>query len=613
MCGIVGYIGEREAVPVLLDGLKRLEYRGYDSAGIATITSSGKICLEKQPGKLKVLEDHLKNSGISGSIGIGHTRWATHGVPSFENAHPHTDCKEQLVVVHNGIIENYQELKENLISKGHLFASQTDTEVLAHLLEEYLDNAQLTLKDAVQKMLTVIEGAYALCIMSLKFPDELFVTRHGSPLVIGIGDGEQFVASDVPALLKHTKRVIYLDDGEMAKLTKEKVEIFTLNGKEKQKETHTITWSAEAAEKAGYPHFMLKEIFEQPRVILDTLRGRIARDGHIFFEEMNISEDWFKNKMQRLYIVACGTAYYAGFTGKYLLEEKTNVPVEIDIASEFRYRRMKFNENDIVLAITQSGETADTLASIREAKRQGAKVLSICNVVGSTIARESDAVIYTFAGPEICVASTKAYTSQLTAMYLLTFYLGYLRGTLTKDDVKQYLAKLKDMAGKVERTLMLSEKIEKGIIKYADRIHFLYLGRSFNFPNALEGALKLKEISYIHAEGYAAGELKHGPIALIDKDMPVVCLAINSATYDKMFSNIQEVKARGGIIISIATKGNAKIAEFSDEIFYVPECEEFFSPLVTVIPLQMIAYELARARGCDIDQPRNLAKSVTVE
>ncbi len=612
MCGIVGYIGTKEAAPVLLEGLKRLEYRGYDSAGIATL-STGKICVEKQPGKLKVLEEHLKsNGGILGRIGIGHTRWATHGVPSFENAHPHTDCKEQLVVVHNGIIENYHELKEKLISKGHEFSSQTDTEVLAHLLEEYLKE-NLPLKDTVQKMLAVIEGAYALCIMSLKFPDELFVARHGSPLVIGVGEGEQFVASDVPALLKHTKRVIYLDDGEMAKLAKAGVEVFTLDGKTKQKEIHTITWSAEAAGKAGYPHFMLKEIHEQPRVIRDTLLGRIAKNGHIFFEEMNISEDWFRNEMKRLYIVACGTAYYAGYTGKYFLEEKTDVPVEIDIASEFRYRRMKFSENDLVLAITQSGETADTLASIREAKRQGAKVLSICNVVGSTIARESDAVLYTFAGPEICVASTKAYTSQLTAMYLLTFYLGYLRGTLTKDEVKQYLAKLKDVAVKVERTLTLSEKIEKDIAKYADRIHFLYLGRSFNFPNALEGALKLKEISYIHAEGYAAGELKHGPIALIDKDMPVVCLAINSATYDKMFSNIQEVKARGGIIISIASKGNAKIAEFSDEIFYVPECEEFFSPLVTVIPLQMIAYYLARARGCDIDQPRNLAKSVTVE
>jgi glucosamine--fructose-6-phosphate aminotransferase (isomerizing) len=611
MCGIVGYIGNKKAVDILIEGLKRLEYRGYDSAGIATIYN-GKINLVKRLGKLKILDEEIKKNPLPGSIGIGHTRWATHGAPSEINSHPHSDCTGELVLVHNGIIENFQELKEKLIREGHKFTSQTDTEVVAHLIEKYLKFCK-SLEEAVKLALKEVEGAYALGILYTKEPEKLVAARCGSPLIVGLGEGENFIASDVPAILNRTRKVIFLDDREIILITKEKVVVTDLDGNLKDKKINFIEWDAEAAEKSGYPHFMLKEIYEQPRVIRDTLRGRISKDRkEILLQDMNMSKEELKN-IKKIFIVACGTAFYAGFTGKYILEKYTNIPVEVDIASEFRYRNPKIDKETLVLSVTQSGETADTLASVREGREKGAKSISICNVVGSTIARESDGVIYTHAGPEIGVASTKAYTAQLTAFYLFTIYLGKLRGVLNEETTNFMINNLEKLPELVEKVLKNQEQILKIRDKFYNSSNALYLGRSFNYPNALEGALKLKEISYIHAEGYAAGEMKHGPIALIDENMPVFCIAVKSKVYDKMVSNIQEVRARKGRVISIATEGDEDIKKHSEEVIYVPEIEEEFSPPVVVIPLQLIAYHIAVKRGCDVDQPRNLAKSVTVE
>ena len=612
MCGIVGYVGKKEVWPILMAGLKRLEYRGYDSAGMATIVDD-KVNLRKKLGKLKVLEESLKEKPLPGTIGIGHTRWATHGVPSEVNSHPHSDCSGTLVLVHNGIIENFQDLRERLKAEGHKFLSQTDTEVISHLIEKHFNLGARSLEEATSLALGEVEGTYALGILSLKEPGKMVAARNGSPLIVGLGEGENFIASDVPAILNYTRKVIFLDDEEIVVLRANKVKVIDLKGEEKKKKVSQIEWNTEAAEKGGFPHFMLKEINEQPRVIRDTLRGRISADKKkILLEEMNIKESNLL-KIDKISIVACGTAFYAGLTGKYILEKYVGLPVEVDIASEFRYRKLSLSKKTLVIAVSQSGETADTLASIREARRLGSKVVSICNVVGSTIARESDGVLYTYAGLEIGVASTKAYTSQLTAFYLLTLYLGKLKGTVSEEEAEDMIKELEKIPQRLENILSNQEAILRCRDKFWQVESALYLGRSLNYPNALEGALKLKEISYIHAEGYAAGEMKHGPIALIDKNLPVVCIATKSSVYDKMISNIQEVGARKGRIISIATEGDEDIGHHSEEVIYIPEVKELFSPLLVVVPLQLLAYHIAVKRGCDVDQPRNLAKSVTVE
>lgn len=613
MCGIVGYIGTKDAVPILIDGLRRLEYRGYDSAGIAVITDS-KLELRRSVGKIINLEKIISQNSLEGNLGLAHTRWATHGRPSEENAHPHCDCHNQLVIVHNGIIENYAQLKEELISKGHQFRSQTDTEVIAHLIEDYLKE---DLEKAVQMALTKIEGAYALAVISLKQPDRIIAARLASPLVVGIGDGEFFIASDVPAILPYTRQVIFLEDKEMATLTRDGVEITTtrqasLEGTPVQKTPTYIKWDPIMAEKGGYRHFMLKEIHEQPRAIEDTIRGRIVED-EVYLDEMNLSKEDIVN-IDKIFIVACGTAYYAGVVGRFMLEGLTQIPVETDIASEFRYRNPILSDKTLLIAISQSGETADTLAAVKEGKDKGAKVISICNVIGSSLTRESkNGVVYTRAGIEIGVASTKAFTSQLTALYLLSVYLGRQKGVLDKHKTKELLDQLRLIPREVENILTGEERIKELSHQFHHYHNFLYLGRGINFPIALEGALKLKEISYIHAEGYPAGEMKHGPIALIDENMPVVTIATQGPVYDKIMSNIEEAKARDGIIITIATENDTEITKKVAHIIYIPKTTELLTPILSVIPLQLLAYYIANYRGCDVDQPRNLAKSVTVE
>jgi len=608
MCGIVGYIGRKNATPILIDGLKRLEYRGYDSAGIAIISNS-KIEVRRNVGKIIRLDEIIRNNPLQGNLGLAHTRWATHGKPSEENAHPHRDCHNQLVVVHNGIIENYTQLKEELILKGHQFSSQTDTEVIPHLIEEYLEDG---LSKAVQMALTKIEGAYALGVISTKEPDRIVAARLASPLVIGLGDEEFFIASDVPAILPYTRNVIFLDDEEMAVLTQEGVNITTIKGTTVKKNTTHIEWNPIMAEKGGYKHFMLKEIHEQPRAIEDTIRGRIVED-EVNFDELNLVKEDILN-IDKIFIIACGTAYYAGVVGRFMIEELSQIPTEVDIGSEFRYRNPILSDKTLLIAISQSGETADTLASIKEGKKKGAKIISICNVIGSSLTRESkDGVIYTRAGIEIGVASTKAFTSQLTALYLLSVYLGRQRGTIDSNRAKELLAQLRLIPREVEYILTHDEKIKEISRQFQHHHNFLYLGRGINFPIALEGALKLKEISYIHAEGYPAGEMKHGPIALIDENMPVVAIATQGHVYDKILSNIEEANARNGIIIAVATSGDTKITEKAVHVIYIPKTTELLTPILSVIPLQLLAYHIANYRGCDIDQPRNLAKSVTVE
>lgn len=609
MCGIVGYIGKNQAQPILLDGLKRLEYRGYDSAGIAAIVKD-RVCVRKQKGKIAFLEKLLKKKPLRGTTAISHTRWATHGIPNQRNAHPHADCKEEIAIVHNGIIENYEELKEKLIREGHTFKSETDTEVIVHLIEKFYKD---DLEPAVRACLKLLRGSFALGIISSRHPDKLIAARLGSPLVVGIGQGENFIASDIPAILKHTKNVIYIEDNEVVVLTAASVTITNFDGKRIKRSPIKVTWDVSQAERKGYPHFMLKEIYEQPSVLEGILNHRISKKGDsIYFQELEIDEDRLR-RTERIAIIACGTAYHAGLTGKYMLESLTGIPVEVDVSSEFRYRNPIIGKNTLVIAISQSGETADTIASIREARRRGAKVLSIVNVLGSTITRESDGVIYTHAGPEIGVASTKAYTAQLCVLYLFSIYLAMLKKQISRQRAKALLSemgKLPQLATRILKNVKVIQKISR---HHYDKYCFLYLGRNLNFPNALEGALKLKEISYVHAEGYGAGEMKHGPIALIDKTMPVVCIATSSSVYDKMVSNIQEIKARGGIVISIATNGDKHIKDHSDYVVYIPEIDEFFSPILTVLPLQLLAYYIAVRNKRDVDQPRNLAKSVTVE
>jgi glucosamine--fructose-6-phosphate aminotransferase (isomerizing) len=612
MCGIVGYTGNKEAPTILIEGLKRLEYRGYDSAGIA-IASDNKIQRKRCKGKIANLENILKDTPLIGKTAIGHTRWATHGRPSDENAHPHTDCSEKIVVVHNGIIENYLQLKDKLTEKGHIFSSETDTEVISHLLEEEYKSAS-NFSDAVFNAVKKLEGSYALGIICSDCPGEIFAARKDSPLILGIGTDGNFIASDVPAILPYTREVIYLENGDFVHLKKNSIDIYIENGKAIERKASTIDWNPIMAEKQGYNHFMLKEIHEQQRAIQETLLGRLDRKNkNVIFEQFEFEKDYLK-QINRMFIVACGTAYHAGLIGKFLLEDHLKIPCEIDIASEFRYRKPPLDESTLVIAITQSGETADTLAAIREAKERGAKTAVICNVVGSSATREADGIIYTHAGPEISVASTKAFTSQLTALYLLTIYLGVVRKAITQDKVKELVDNIARIPLEVNLILKdQSENIEKIAHQYFKKHDFLYLGRNINYPIALEGALKLKEISYIHAEGYPAGELKHGPIALIDEEMPVVVIATKSSVYDKIISNIEEVKARDGIIIALATEGDTEIQKLTDHVIYIPPTIEILYPILNSIPLQLLAYHIAKLRGCNIDQPKNLAKSVTVE
>ncbi len=612
MCGIVGYVGYRRILPVLLDGLKRLEYRGYDSAGV-TWPEEGGLMRVRAKGKLSVLEDTLEDyRSTKSKVGLGHTRWATHGEPTEENAHPHTDCTGELVVVHNGIIENYYSLREQLKKEGHRFMSETDTEVLAHLIEKYLDD---DLEAAVKRALQDVTGAYALGVLWARRPDMLIAARKQSPLVLGISENETFMASDIPAILPYTREVIFLDDGEMAILTEQGISICSLeNGQEIEKAPQQISWDAAMAEKSGYKHFMLKEIYEQPQAILNTFRGRIIPDtGEIELPEIGIETQTIQ-RLKRIVLLACGTSWHAGLIGKYWIEKWAGIPVEVDLASEFRYRDLLMDEDVLTIPISQSGETADTLAGLRIAKNLGSPIVSICNVLGSTITRESDGTVYTHAGPEIGVASTKAFTSQLTALYILALFLAQKRNSVSMQDAATYLKALMKVPGIIEEHLSKwHEHSRKLADEFYTKADFLYLGRHLQFPVALEGALKLKEISYIHAEGYAAGEMKHGPIALIDKDMPVVALVPGDHVYEKMISNVEEVKSRRGIVVALGRQGDEGLKRISNVMIGVPEADPMINPFLYTVPLQLIAYEIALARGCDVDQPRNLAKSVTVE
>lgn len=609
MCGIFAYIGDKEALPFLLEGLKKLEYRGYDSAGVATLEQS-RLFVSKCMGKIVDLEKSLQEKPIGGSIGIGHTRWATHGRPSHLNSHPHEDCSGKIVVVHNGIIENYLEIRRELAEKGHQFNSTTDTEVIAHLIEENLDGDLLS---AVRAALQKLRGSYALAVLSEHDPQRLIVARHGSPLILGVGEKEHFVASDIPALLKHTAQVIYLENGEVGAITKEKIEIYDLNGGSKEPQVKLISWDPQSAEKGGYSHFMLKEIHEQPSAIRRTIEGRVAAESHeIHFDELNLTAEEIK-KINRVVFTACGTSWHAGLVGEYLFEQFVKIPTEVEYAAEFRYRHPVIDDKTLVIAITQSGETADTLGAVWEARAQNAKVISICNVVGSSIARESHGVVYTNAGPEIGVASTKAFTTQLAVVYLLAVLFGREKGNLADSEAQKLISDLIEIPEKIERALAGEKRVQELAEKFYNVNNALYLGRGKGFPIALEGALKLKEVSYIHAEGYPAAEMKHGPIALIDQNMPVIVLALAGRRYEKILGNIEEVKARGGIVIAVASEGDQFVAEKADEVIYLPQTTEALSPLLAVIPLQLLAYYIAVKRGCHVDQPRNLAKSVTVE
>ena len=608
MCGIVGYIGKDSAIDIVLDGLKRLEYRGYDSSGIALIVDNG-LKVFKKLGKIRALETELRGVPLNSNVAIGHTRWATHGVPSDENAHPHTDCTGKIAVVHNGIIENYVDLRRELESKGHKFKSETDTEVIAHLIEEGVREGR-GLLSAVENAVSKLKGSYAICVISSFEPDRIVCARKDSPLVVGIGEGENFVASDVPAFLSYTNRVVFLDDGDVAVVERDSVKFYK-DGKPVKKEVNVVPWSVSQAEKAGFKHFMLKEIFEQPRAIADTISGRISRlKGEIYLDGI----DGFE--FNRIHIVACGTSYHAGLIGKFYFENFARIPVEVDYASEYRYRNPVVDKNTLVIAITQSGETADTLAAMRLARDRGAKVVAICNVIGSTATREANSVIYTHAGPEISVASTKAFTTQLTALFMLSLELSISRKVMSFEEAEPLINELTLVPSKVEE--FLNREREKGIVKEVALNFYrakdaLYLGRHVNYPIALEGALKLKEISYIHAEGYPAGEMKHGPIALIDENMPVIFIATKGRVYEKVISNIQEVRSRKGKVISIVNSGDDFIKENSDFAIEVLSTDEYLSPLVNVVPLQLFAYYIADFLGYDVDQPRNLAKSVTVE
>jgi len=620
MCGIVGYVGNKQVVPLIIDGLRKLEYRGYDSAGIAVVNDEHELEIRRAEGKLRNLEETIRLSPIDGTYGIGHTRWATHGRPTEENAHPHRDCTGRVVVVHNGIIENYLQLKERLRKSDHRFVTETDTEIIAHLIEEYLKQDQ-TFEQAVRSTVGELRGIFALSIINADEQDTIIAVRQGPPVVIGLGDREFFVASDIPPILQHTRDVFFLGDGEIAVINKDAVRVTDFEGNSVQPSIQRITWDPIMAEKGGFKHFMLKEIYEQPRSVRDTVQGRISLDsGHVFLDEMaNITEADFK-RFNSIKIAACGTSWHAGLAGKYMIEQLARIPVDVDYASEFRYRNPVMNENDLLLVISQSGETADTIAALREAKELGAKVLSICNVQGSMIVREADGTILTHAGPEIGVASTKAFTGQMIALYLLGLYLGQLRGALSEDEARFHAQELAELPVKLEHLLNESDGIEELSKEYFRSTDFLYLGRGINFPVALEGALKLKEISYIHAEGYPAGEMKHGPNALIDERLPVLFVntreegnRASELRYEKTHSNIVEVKAREGIVISVLTEGDSMSSMVSDHVIEIPKSSDLLSPILSIIPLQLLAYHIAVRRGCDVDQPRNLAKSVTVE
>ena len=617
MCGIVGYIGNRKAVPIILDGLRRLEYRGYDSAGLAVMGEDHVLNVRRASGKLRNLEEVVRLSPVDGSYGIGHTRWATHGRPTEENAHPHRDCKGDLVVVHNGIVENYLALKQQLRDEGHVFVTETDTEVIAHLVEKHLKG---NLEEAVRAAVAELHGVFALAVISRTDPNKIVVARMGPPAVIGLGEDEYFVASDVPAILSHTRDMFFLSDGDMAVLTAEGVHLTDFSGKPIRRQVSHILWDPIMAEKGGYKHFMLKEIYEQPRSVRDTILGRVGQEtGRIFLDEMDITEKQFR-EFQSVKIIACGTSWHAALAGKIMIEELARMPVEVDYGSEFRYRDPIVDPQTLTVVISQSGETADTLAAQREAKQKGSKSLAICNVIGSMITREAAGTILTHAGPEIGVASTKAFTSQLTALFVLAMYLGQVRKALSEEASRLLVQELLLIPGKLEHVLS-GDAIYEDLVRLLFRsTDFLFLGRGIHFPMALEGALKLKEISYIHAEGYPAGEMKHGPNALIDEKLPVVVLATrdpesaaSKVRYEKTLSNMQEVKAREGTVIAVACEGDDEVAKIADHVMWVPPSRELLLPILEIVPLQLLAYHIAVRRGCDVDQPRNLAKSVTVE
>ena len=610
MCGIIGYVGTRDVVPVLIGGLKKLEYRGYDSAGIAVINGDG-VEVVRAEGKLSNLETKLESKPLTGSFGMGHTRWATHGKPNENNAHPHRDCTGNVVVIHNGIIENFLPLKQRLQKLGHEFKTETDTEVVAHLIEETMKDGTRFV-EAVKKTLKQLEGHYALVMIDGSEPGTIVAAKHGPPLVVGLGENENIIASDVAPLLAYTRNIIYLEDGDYVVADQQKVDVFDSKDQPLDRAPKKILWDAVMAEKEGYRHYMLKEIHEQPRAVRDTFTGRMFEEsGEIFFNDLQITpEEWAKIK--RVHVVACGTSWHSGLVGKFLLEEAARIPIEVDYGSEYRYRNPIVDENTLVIGVTQSGETADTIAGMQEAKAKGARLISICNVIGSAATRMSDGVIYTNAGPEIGVASTKAFTTQLTAFYLLSLYIRGLRGE-DRDDLRYAMHELRVIPQKIEKLLKQEKHIEELAHKYSKAQDFLFLGRGVHYPIALEGALKLKEISYIHAEGYPAGEMKHGPIALIDENLPIVAVATHTPVYDKVVSNLQETKARDGKLIVICDEGDEEMKKFADDVIEIPWTIEPLQPILSVIPTQLLAYYIALRRGCDVDQPRNLAKSVTVE
>ena len=616
MCGIVGYIGQRRAVPIILDGLKRLEYRGYDSAGLAVL-EDGNLAIRRASGKLRNLEECIRMSPVDGPYGIGHTRWATHGRPTEENAHPHRDCKGDIVVVHNGIVENYLALKTQLQAEGHKFVTETDTEVIAHLIEKYFTG---NLEDSVRKTVKDLKGVFALAVISRSDPNKIVAARNGPPVVVGLGDGEYFVASDVPAILSHTRDMFFLADGDLAVLTMEGVHLTDFDGRPIKRQVSHILWDPIMAEKGGYKHFMLKEVFEQPRAVRDTMLGRVGQEsGRIFLDEMDISPRDFR-EFRSVRIVACGTSWHAALAGKFMIEKLARIPVEVDYGSEFRYRDPILDSTTLTVVISQSGETADTLAAQREAKHKGSKTLAICNVIGSMITREAAGTLLTHAGPEIGVASTKAFTCQLTALFILAMYLAQVREKISDEKSRELVDELVHIPGLLEAVLSYEGIYDDMVKKLFRASDFLYLGRGIHFPIALEGALKLKEISYIHAEGYPAGEMKHGPNALIDGNLPVVVIATRDVRseesqirYEKTLSNIQEVKAREGIVVALATEGDEEVTKSADHVIYLPPTNELLYPILEIVPLQLLAYHIAVRRGCDVDQPRNLAKSVTVE
>jgi len=624
MCGIVGYVGKKDVVNVILEGLRKLEYRGYDSAGIAVGGNGDGLQLRRAEGKLRNLEDVMRQKPMHGTYGIGHTRWATHGRPTEENAHPHRDCTGRIVVVHNGIVENYVTLKKQLIAEGHKFVTETDTEIIAHLIEKYFvhekTGSHIRLEEAVRQAVRQLTGVFAVSVIAADDPNKIVSARNGPPAVIGLGENEYFVASDVPALLEHTRNMFFLADGDLAVITPDGVKVMDFDGNPVERKAQRVTWDPIMAEKGGFKHFMLKEIYEQPRAVRDTTLGRVSLDtGKVFLDEMSITADDFRN-FEKVYIAACGTSWHAGLAAKFMLERLAKITVEVDYASEYRYRDPLVGPKDLTVLITQSGETADTIAAQRESKAKGSKTLAVCNVVGSMIAREAAGTVYTHAGPEIGVASTKAFTAQLTALFLLSLHMAEVRGKISFEQARQYMEELTQLPGKLEHVLKLDAETEELAKKYHRVSDFLFLGRGIHYPIALEGALKLKEISYIHAEGYPAGEMKHGPNALIDENLPVVIIATQDTKdansvlkYEKTISNLQEVKARSGTVIAVATEGDPHIAQHADHVIFLPEVPELRSPILEIVPLQLLAYHIAVRRGCDVDQPRNLAKSVTVE